>query len=253
MYSGGALKKTKGHIALYPNSSYFCNRSIIIVFLIGEVRMILFWSWFLFASIQFAATTSPGPAFLVGIRNAVSYGWYLGIATAFGLGCGILVHIVFVLTGLSLLIEKSNFTYSLVKYSGSAYLIYIGIKCLLSSCATFMAQKSSCSTSVQRYETNSQTKHFWEVFLEGFLTNSLNPKALIFFTAVLSQFVTAETKLSIKFLYGGTSFFIECGWYVLVSLLFMNQNLRAKFLSGAHWIDMIFGGLIIFLGVRLAF
>lgn len=208
--------------------------------------------WLLLASIQFAATASPGPAFVVGIRNAIVYGRVTGIATGIGLGLGVAVHVTLVLTGISLIVEQSPFVYNVIKYAGAAYLVCVGVKCLMSACKTFK-QKNRKPGELKISDLNKkENKSLLLAVFQGFMTNLLNPKAVIFFTSVFSQFISLHTIMPIKILFGSTSVFIEASWYVLISMLLTNQSIQRKFLSVTHWIDSVFGGLIIFLGFRLA-
>ncbi len=92
---------------------------------------VFFVSWLFVASVQLMATMSPGPAFVVAVRNALTYDRKAGILTAFGLSLGVLVHIIFVLCGISFIISKSVFLFSLIKYAGATYLFYIGVRAIL--------------------------------------------------------------------------------------------------------------------------
>ena len=87
----------------------------------------------LWASIQLAATMSPGPAFIISVKNALTYDRRTAMATAVGLAAGVGVHVTIALTGISLLISGSQVLYAILKYAGAAYLIYIGGKSLWSA------------------------------------------------------------------------------------------------------------------------
>jgi len=212
--------------------------------------MTLFWSWLLLALIQMAATVSPGPAFIVGIRNAIIYGRNIGIATGIGLGLGVATHIIIVFTGIAFLISQSYIAYNIIKYIGAIYLVYIGFKCLNSAYKSFKKPSKENIKITQDNKLNSKT--FAQGLVEGFFTNILNPKAILFFSSVFSQFISTETPVTIMILFGMTSVFIETGWYIIVSILLTNKFIQAKFLSITHWIDTLFGFLVIFLGIRLA-
>jgi threonine/homoserine/homoserine lactone efflux protein len=210
-----------------------------------------FFIWALWAVIQLGATVSPGPAFIIGIRNAIIHGKGVGIATGLGLGSGVAVHIFIVFTGIAVLITQSEFLYNAIKYAGAAYLAYIGMKCLYSSYVGFN-ESSKTGVKIQTQGVLRE-KTYGQAFVEGFATNVLNPKAILFFSAVFSQFITVNTSVFMMGALGVTSVTIEAGWYILVSVLLTNRNIQSRFLSITHWIDLLFGVLILFLALQLVF
>lgn len=213
--------------------------------------MNLLLSWLLLVAIQLGATISPGPAFLVGIRNAILYGKGVGVATGIGLGLGVAVHILVVFTGISILVAKYALVYNTIKYVGAAYLIYIGVKCLYSGYKSFNSA-NEINLGIKNKGVRKKTKTHNQALVEGFFTNLLNPKAVLFFSSVFSQFITPETPVFFMVILGLTSIIIESGWYVIASFLLTNKSIQAKFFSITHWIDVIFGFLILFLAIKLA-
>ncbi len=207
-------------------------------------------AWFLFASVQVAATMSPGPAFVVSVRNAMAYGRRAGIYTALGLAFGIAVHVILVLAGLSFLIAQSVIAFAVVKYVGAAYLVYIGIKAILAR------KKAAGSTQngVDSGEGNVARKSMgaWKAVRVGFLTNVLNPKAMVFFTAVYTQFLDASTPFTVHLTYGMTSIMVEFLWFVGVAMILTKSSIRTRFTKVMHIVERACGGLMIGLGVKLA-
>lgn len=210
--------------------------------------MTLFFAWLVMASVQLAATMSPGPAFVVAVRNAMKYDRKSAIATAFGLSLGVAAHVLFVLLGIAFLIAKSVFMLNFIRYAGAAYLFYIGIKAIRST-----AKKDEDADSVHDTQMGEKaTLGIKKAVITGFLTNLLNPKAVVFFTAVYAQFITPETPLFMHLVYGGTSVFIEFTWFACVAIVLTNPRLHAFFNRIMHRIERICGGLMIALGVKLA-
>lgn len=201
------------------------------------------YKWLALAAVQSAATMSPGPAFAITLRNASLEGRAAGILTSIGLGIGVALHVIFVIFGISVLVSKSELLFNLIKYSGAAYLVFIGIKGLL-------AKANKESKDVENRAVKNHAK--WKRIQNGFLTNLLNPKAFVFFTAVYAQFITPETPLSVSAIYGLTSTFIEIAWFSAVTIFLTTPRIRKKFTDIAHWIDRICGGLLVALGIRLA-
>lgn len=212
--------------------------------------MDIFLAWLVLASVQLAATLSPGPAFAVSVRNALAYDRRAGLFTAIGLGAGVGAHVIFVLCGIAVVISQSVLLFNVIKYVGAAYLIFIGFKAILARKKDAQEQKTTnaaLDTAPSR-KTISDTK----AIQIGVLTNLLNPKAVIFFTAVYTQCINPETGWEILALYGVTSVIIEAGWFSCLAIILTNRSVKAKFMGFAHWIERVCGGLLMALGVRLA-
>ena len=205
-----------------------------------------FWlNWFLLIGIFSMALASPGPDFVIAVRNAVLYSRKIGIITAIGFALGVTVHMAYTFLGLALLISQSVLLFSIIKYAGAAYLFYIGIKALFSQ---GFEENNTRKKKVARPNMNAK-KALWS----GFLTNVLNPKATIFFMAVFSQFITPETSFLVQFTYAGTCIVMTGIWFSLVAVVLTNARIKAKFLKFTKWIDRVCGSLLIALGIKLAF
>ncbi len=200
-------------------------------------------AWMIFLVVDIAAAMSPGPAFVALVRNALSYDRRIGVATAFGLALGIGVHVVLVLCGIAFLIAKSVFVFNLIKYGGAVYLIYIGVKSLRSGGKGLaIDRESKCVNNI----TSFQAVRY------GFLINSLNPKAIVFFTAIFAQFVHPSMPFSIQLLYGFTPVVVEFLWFSSLAIILTNTSIKRRFMDLLHWVDRLCGGLMIGLGLKLA-
>ncbi len=208
--------------------------------------MELFLSWLLMASVQTAAAISPGPAFAMILRNAIIYDKKTGVMTAIGLGLGIATHVTLVLCGIAVILSQSAFLFDAVKYIGAAYLIYIGIKAI----ATAKPAKSTQNNETVLFEQKIMTP--FQAIRMGFLTNLLNPKAIVFFTAVFTQFITPETPGFMQVIFGITAVIIETLWFSSLALFLGDVRIKSRFMAVAHWVDRVCGGLLLALGVRLA-
>jgi threonine/homoserine/homoserine lactone efflux protein len=129
---------------------------------------------FCLASIVLALT--PGPDMLYIATRAVAQGRGAGMVSALGVHTGVLVHTLAAAVGLSALIATSAAAFSLVKYAGAAYLIYLGIK-------TIFGDGGSLTLD------GAPHARFREIYCQGLITNVLNPKVILFFLAFLPQFV----------------------------------------------------------------
>lgn len=144
---------------------------------------------FLFAAILLAITPGPGIAYVV--ARTVAGGRAEGIGSCIGTAVGGMVHVLAATLGLSLLIAQSALAYSIVKYLGAAYLIYLGIKILTSRAPATDLPK------VQRAGASKALK-------DGIVVEVLNVKTAMFFLAFIPQFVSAGYALAPQFIMLGT-------------------------------------------------
>jgi threonine/homoserine/homoserine lactone efflux protein len=135
---------------------------------------------FLFAAVVLAITPGPGIAYVV--ARTVAGGRAKGLASCFGTGIGGMLHVLAAALGLSLIIAQSAVAFSLVKYIGAAYLVYLGIRLLLrkDQALTF---KPVAPQGVRR------------ALAEGIVVEALNVKTALFFVAFLPQFVSSGDPL----------------------------------------------------------
>jgi len=189
----------------------------------------------------FIAMVSPGPDFLITMRNALGVGRASGIATAIGIGVAIAVHVAYSVFGLALIISQSIILFNIIKYLGAAYLIYCGIMALRSKGWEMTAEKAK-----------NTSKTLKRSFIEGFVTNALNPKATLFFLALFTQVLTPDTPMTWKVIYGGSLMIMVAGWFSFVSAVLTQETIRQKLSSISVWIDRVTGGFFIVLGLKIA-
>jgi threonine/homoserine/homoserine lactone efflux protein len=200
--------------------------------------------WLLFLSATIAINITPGPDMIYILSKTITQGRKIGIASSLGVCCGSLVHIFAAAFGLSAILATSVTAFSVVKYVGAVYLIYLGIQALLSKGISFyMPKKQSQST-------------FWEAFRQGALIDILNPKVAIFFMAFLPQFVRLElghepTQILIL------GFFVNFVGMIIESVLVLTAAQTTFFFRNnskfSTVLDQVLGSIFIGLGIRLAF
>src|SRR5262245_35646575 len=128
-----------------------------------------------FMTATLALNLTPGPDMLYVIARSVGQGQKAGVVSALGIGAGCLAHTFAAALGLSALLMSSAVAYDVVKYAGAVYLIYLGVRALMSK---------------SRFERQSELKpaRLSDIFYQGVVTNVLNPKVALFFLAFLPQF-----------------------------------------------------------------
>jgi len=148
----------------------------------------------LFMAATLMLNLTPGPDMLYVIANSMGRGQKAGVVSAFGIGAGTLVHTFAAAFGLSALLMSSSLAFDVVRYGGAAYLIYLGIRAIVS-------KESRIPTG--RLEQEGLGK----IFRQGMATNVLNPKVALFFLAFLPQFVDpARGSVVLQFVLLGTLF-----------------------------------------------
>lgn len=186
---------------------------------------------------------SPGPDTLYILGRTASQGWRGGAVAALGIGAGLIIHTFAAALGLSAILAASATAFSIVKWVGAAYLVYLGVSLLLSRPAN---HEQTPVLPTARLRT---------VFFQGLLTNVLNPKVALFFLAFLPQFIEPGTPdKTVAFLFLGLIFnFNGTLWNLFVawSAARVTRRLRG---SGrlTFWLNRTIGALLVYLGVRLA-
>jgi threonine/homoserine/homoserine lactone efflux protein len=199
------------------------------------------YGWFLATAIVLILTPGQDTFFILG--RSLSAGRASGIAAALGISAGSVIHTFAAALGLSALLATSPYAFMAVKFAGAAYLIYIGVRALLSRDSGLPGEQGALA--------NGQ----WAAFRQGVLSNLLNPKVALFFLALMPQFITAGSQNKVgAFLVLGLSF-VALGMFWCVVLAIAAARLRGAFLrrpSMANVLNKVAGVMFIALGLRLA-
>lgn len=195
------------------------------------------------AFIHLLAVASPGPDFIMVTRNSLMYSRKSGIYTAIGLGLGILLHVTYSLLGIALIISQSAVLFSIIKYLGAGYLIYIGIKSL-------RAKPSKQANLEMAHTKNELTK--LQAMRTGFLTNATNPKAMLFFLSLFTLVIQPSTPLDIKMIMGAEMAIATTVWFALIATLVSHRIIKTRIVSIQHYVERVMGGILILFGIVLA-
>jgi threonine/homoserine/homoserine lactone efflux protein len=202
---------------------------------------ILHWMTFLSAAVLLNLSPGPDIAFILGqtLRN----GRRQGFAAMFGIWTGAGLHVVLAAAGLSAILATSALAFSIVKWLGVAYLIWLGIRMLLSRGDSFVSNENP----------NNLSRH--SIYWQGVLVSVLNPKVAIFFLAFLPQFVVegAGSNGAQLFLHG--SLIIVVAAFIEPPLIMAGSRLGSFLKKNRQvglWMDRGLGALFIALGARLA-
>ena len=184
----------------------------------------------------------PGPAVLLTLARSMGGGKRVGIATGLGIATGDFIHTIMATLGLSAVLSTSAAAFSMVKYAGALYLIYLGIR-------SFLEEAGSLQVPAARAVSAGRA------FQQAILSEILNPKTALFFLAFLPQFVHPEngpaaTQLAVL----GIVFVIMSAAYT--SLIAVGAGSFGRWLSRyraiGRWQGKVIGTIYVGLGVRLA-
>lgn len=201
-------------------------------------------SWMFYIVLVITACSSPGPAILFAVTTAINHGWKKALFAASGNIIGLFCLGTIAITGLGSLLDVSVLLYSIVKYLGAAYLIYMGIRLIVSKRAA-----SLWNNATYRSDTVSRRK----IFFQALTVAMSNPKAVVFLTALLPQFIVVEQPLFPQFiqLIGVLMFFsflFLMGYALLIQKM---KNWLQKPNSGQLF-NRISGSIFIGFGLLLA-
>ncbi|WP_438767143.1 LysE family translocator [Kushneria sp. TE3] len=201
-----------------------------------------------FVAVVVLAYLIPGPDFLLVSRYAVQ-NKRLGLAAALGAQSGLCIHMLVAALGLSAIAAQSAEFFMIVRWLGAAYLIWMGL------CVLRQSRHQSASSDVQKQGVQKEqalTGHR-RAFANGFLTNLLNPKAIVFFLSVLPQFMNlAGDAVRQILILGVLDVAIGVVWWWGVVAVMQQLAGMLKRPAVRQWWDRITGGLMIGAGALLA-
>ncbi|WP_042049610.1 LysE family translocator [Aeromonas dhakensis] len=194
-------------------------------------------SWLALAAICVMGAISPGPSLALIIRNTVQGGQGHGVATALGHGFGVGIYALITALGLAILITQTPLLFDVIRYGGAAFLAWLGVKALLAKPA-----KEEASEEVHQLRGRQGA-------FEGFMVAFLNPQLAVFFIALFSQFVHADTGWREGGIMMLTAGGIDAVWYVLVALVLSRGPVLAWLKAKSFVIDKVSG--LVLLGLAL--
>ena len=206
----------------------------------------------LFIAAGLLLNLTPGPDVLYVVSHALRSGARAGMVAALGIAAGCFVHIVAAGVGVSALMAASATAFALLKWTGAAYLVYVGLRLLWPGPAAGVNLDVAPLATAHVPHT-----HFYRaIFLRGFWTNALNPKVALFFLAFVPQFITPQMDnkplafLLLGLLFNFNGLWVNMGWAAAAAFLARRNGLVQR---GMRWLDGAAGALFVGFGIKLAF
>jgi threonine/homoserine/homoserine lactone efflux protein len=201
-----------------------------------------FW---LFALASLLLNLTPGNDMLYVASRSAGQGVRAGVISSLGIMTGCLVHLTAAAAGLSAILASSAMAFSIVKYAGAVYLVYLGVKTLLSKKAAGLA-------IAEKPVAASNKRIFWQ----GVLTNVLNPKVALFFLAFLPQFIGVRDKHGTEAIILLGVWFDAGGTVVNIGVAVLFGTIGDRMRKSPGWLKLqekITGLVLIALGIKVAF
>jgi len=199
-----------------------------------------------FAGIAALLTITPGQDTVLVIRNVMAQGQRAGLLTTFGICCGLFVHAALSAVGLSLILLKSATAFEVVKLLGAAYLIWLGAQSLWQA---FHGSNREFGKAIPKQRSTKSVP----CFVQGFLTNILNPKVAVFYLAFLPQFISPGDWVFGKSILLALIHWVEGILWLSIVVLFFSRF--RKWFDRSHirrTIEATTGAILIAFGTRLA-
>jgi threonine/homoserine/homoserine lactone efflux protein len=200
-------------------------------------------TYWVFVGAVVVLVLAPGPDMAYMLTRTIAQGRKAGVVAAIGINVGAYVHVLAAVLGLSAILATSSFAFTIVKWIGACYLVWIGIQALTKSSPINLKQSAPAQVNVRT------------IFWQGFLSDVLNPKVALFFLAFLPQFVDFgagdETKQLL--ILGVTCNLIAIS--INLTLVYFASAATARLRRDqriTRWLHRAMGAMFIALGIRLA-
>ena len=209
---------------------------------------IIHFPFFVVAVLLLNVTPGPDTAYIIG--RSVAQGRGAGLMSALGICTGCCVHSIACAFGLTALLAASATAFTVIKFAGALYLIYLGVRLAFASPA-----KAQASQSEPAQDAVKTARPLKQLYLQGFWTNVLNPKVVLFFVSFFPQFVSSDTQhKALAFLtLGGVFVAMSVVWCVF--LVWVASSVT-RGLGGKpvvkKWLDRVVGSAFVGLGLKLA-
>ena len=196
------------------------------------------WFWVQFATICIVGAMSPGPSMALIIRNSIKYGRVSGILSSVGHAIGIGIYAGVSVAGLQIILINNIFLFNTIQFCGSVFLLVLGILFLRDT-------EQKLSIQDKQKSVNS--------FMQGFAISILNPKILIWFAAIFSQFIEISSNNFIKLTMVLIASSIDGLWYIILTIIVTGFGLKQFLENNTKIIQNISGTVLIFISIIILY
>ena len=196
------------------------------------------WFWVQFATICIVGAMSPGPSMALIIRNSIKYGRLSGILSSVGHAIGIGIYAGISVAGLQFILINNIFLFNTIQFCGSVFLLVLGILFLRDT-----GQKLSIQDEQKSFNS----------FIQGFAISILNPKILIWFAAIFSQFIEISSTNFVKLTMVLIASSIDGLWYIILTIIVTGFGLKQFLENNTKIIQNISGTVLIFISIIILY
>ena len=196
--------------------------------------------WFQFVLVCTIGAMSPGPSLALVIRNNINFNRLAGIMTSIGHGLGIAVYATIAVFSLGLILQTNQNLFLIIQTLGMIFLFFLGV--------LFIFQKK---TNEEKKEENKQNQI--NSFLQGFVIAVVNPKILIWFTAIYSQFISIDASLTFNIILISTASIIDAIWYIMISIIITGYGIKNFLIDKKQLIQKLTGIILLMISLSLLF
>ena len=194
--------------------------------------------WLQFVLVCVIGAMSPGPSVALIIRNSVTFSRTAGILSAIGHALGIGIYASLAILGVHFILITNPYIFNSIQIIGSIFLLGLGVMFLIDK-----------STNLQIEEKQQN----YNSFFQGLIIAIINPKILIWFTAIFSNFIITNSSAITNFILVMTPTIIDGIWYVIVAVIVTSYGLKEFFQEKKLVIQKLSGSLLIIISISLLF
>ena len=194
--------------------------------------------WVQFAAICLIGAMSPGPSMALIIRNSIKYGRLSGILFSLGHAIGIGIYATVSVLGLQFILINNLFLFNAIQFCGSVFLLILGILFL---------RNTAHNLSLENEQKNVNS------FMQGFAISILNPKILIWFAAIFSQFIEISSTNFVKLAMVLIASSIDGLWYIILTIVVTGFGLKQFLEHNTNIIQKISGVILISISIIILY
>lgn len=199
-------------------------------------------AYFIFLTTTIIVCMSPGPAVITIASQGARHGAKKAVFGVTGVASANVVYFLLSATGIASLLVASNFVFSIIKWVGVAYLVYLGLNAILSKSGGLRVNQSA----------SSNAKGI-ALFSQSFIVELANPKALLYFLALLPQFIDIDKPILLQlFIMGASCLVVDLLSYTMYAYIGQKLSSGSVKASVVNMINKSAGGFLLFAGIKMA-
>lgn len=208
-------------------------------------------TWFLLSLTLLAGAASPGPSLALVVRTALAHGRLAGLTIALAHGLGVGLYALLIVIGVAEAISRTSWVMGTLQIGGIVFLAYLSILMIRGGIAAIHQVGGQDEAEADEYQISRS--NYVTYLREGFLIVFLNPKVLVFFLAIFSQFLTPTQSSATQIMAASLAAIIDGLWYALVAVLISVTGVSRALAHWSGYLDIGFGLCLAGVAVWMAY